>query len=53
MLVVQTHGVDSAAWLTAVLKGHAPVPIDFDPAEDLIAVTAMTGRVLSPARRCC
>jgi hypothetical protein len=43
--------VDSVAWLTAVLKGHAPVPVDFDPAEDLIAVTAMTGREYEATRQ--
>lgn len=51
-LVVQTHGmgVDSVAWLTAVLKGHGPVPSDFDPA-NLIVVTAMTGREYDATRR--
>lgn len=41
-LVVQTNGmgVDSAAWLTAVLRGD--IAIDFDLA-DLVVVTAMTG----------
>lgn len=46
MLTVQTHGmgVDSVAWLTAVLKGHAPTPPGFDPARDFFAVSAVTGR---------
>lgn len=53
MLIVQTHGmgVDSVAWLTAVLKGDAPVPVDFDPARDLIVVTAMTGREYDATRQ--
>lgn len=44
-------GIDSVAWLTAVLKGDAPAPIDFDPAEDLIVVTAMTGREYEETRQ--
>jgi hypothetical protein len=41
-LVVQTNGmgVDSAAWLTAVLRGDMPAPFDL---RDLVVVTAMTG----------
>lgn len=40
--VMQTHGmgVDSAAWLTAVLRGDMPAGFDL---ADLIVVTAMTG----------